>query len=343
FSNPSPERGAPDEFAPLRELRSPLSTSAIRERVLERAAAPALWGQFRNILAEFLVVGVAGAAVFLLAAPGARQGLLPLAYRAANSFVAPHVTDGTNGSDGTNEKNGQSEKISSLRSSQPGIAKDIPIALVNVAAPSEAPPILHSSSFDPQPSSIILRASSLRQAQGRLFNPQPSSFSLQPSSVWFVSASGGAIFSQIRMMGERGEIGVQDGWKTIALSYTSGDGSRDLRDEIAHHSGLTAPLLSKEHNQDFSLLFGATVPVGSFELRAMAGPAYFSSSSAYFNPVTGTTAAPVSLQGFGAAAEVSALYQWNSSFEIGVNGIANYLPRQFTSGLFATLQYRFGP
>ncbi|HET6401536.1 MAG TPA: hypothetical protein VFH95_09075 [Candidatus Kapabacteria bacterium] len=329
-----------DELGPLRELRSPLSVSAIRERVLERSAQPALWGQLRNILAEFVVVGVACAAVFQLAGPVARHGVPLAAYQVANPFIATHVSDGTNGSDRANGKNGVWWKISIVRSSQPGIAKDIPISLVNAAAPSEAPLILHYSPINPPPSSSFLHPSSFYPSVSFL---HPSSFSLQPSPVWFASASGGAVFSHLRMMGERGEIGFQDGWKTIAVSYTSGDGSRDLRDEIAHHSGLTAPLVSKEHNQELSLLLGATMPAGPIGLRAMAGPAYLSSSSAYFNPATGTTGAPVSLQGFGATAEVSALYQWNSSFEIGVNGIANYLPRQFTSGLFASLEYRFGP
>ncbi len=347
FSNASPERGATDELGPLRELRSPLSMSAIRERVLERAAAPALapalWGQFRNILAEFLVIGVAGAALLKIAGPAVQQdlphGTHPSYATARISEAATRI--GANGIGPFDGKKGEREKISIFRSSTPVIAKDIPVALVNAVAPSAAPLIFHSSTtLNLHPSSFKIQTSS--------FSVRPSSFSVAASPVWFASASSGAIFSRIRILGERGEIGFQDGWKTVALSYMTADGSRDLRDELIHHPGMTAPLLSKEHDQEISLLIGATAQAGPFELRAMAGPAYLSSSSAYFSPLSGTTGAPASFQGapsamLGAAAEISALYAFNSSIDAGIAETANYRSGSLTDGLFASIEYRFGP
>ncbi|HZK75927.1 MAG TPA: hypothetical protein VFD13_03380 [Candidatus Kapabacteria bacterium] len=320
-----------DELAPLRELRSPLTTSAIRERVLERAAQPALWGQLRNILAECLVVGVAGAALLKMAGP------VEVHY----TSQATHRSYGTYRSDGTDRTNEVAtahtigsfnstttppERGNAINSDAHNSVVARPVAINNTTE--------ISPSFTPHPSSFILQPSA--------FILHPSSFILPPSPIWFASASGGAIFSQIRMTGERGKIGFEDGWKTIALSYTSGAGSRDLRDELNHHSGATAPLLSKERDQEFSLLLGATTQAGPIGLRAMAGPAYLSSSSTYYSFFTGTTGAPISLQGFGAAAEISVLYPLNSSFEIAIDATANYLPRHFTSGLFASLEYRLG-
>lgn len=319
-----------DELAPLRELRSPHSTSAIRERVLERAASSALWGQLKDILAEVLMVGVAGVGVFLIGGPVAEHRSLHGTPESYETYQADR-TDRSNqmatlsgaNAVGVFHHKAHRAKAGAFPASNLAI-KPIPLSnhtLIPQTFPSLPSLFLHPSSF-------------IRH---------PSSLSLPSSPIWFASVSGGAIFSRLRILGERGEIGFEDGWKTIAFSYMSGDGSRDLRDAIAHHSGSTAILLSRERNQEFSMLLGAAVQAGPFELRAMAGPAYLSSSSVYFNPATGTTAAPVSLQGFGVAAEASAIYQLNSSFEIAINGTANYLPRQFTSGLFASLEYRFGP
>jgi hypothetical protein len=98
--------------------------------------------------------------------------------------------------------------------------------------------------------------------------------------------------------------------------------------------------------EDGSFWSFPNVPIAGTELliafRAMAGPAYLSHSSIYFNLLTGTTGAPVSLQGFGMGTEISACYQSTNSFGIGISCTANYLPRQFTSAIFATLEYRFG-
>lgn len=322
FSNISPERCTTDELGPLRELRSPLSTSAIRERVLERAAAPPLWGQLKNMLAECLVVGVAGAALLKIAGP------MELHY--ASQTIHPsdrtHWTAWTNGTnDVARSHSARANRI---------IPNEAPVYAM---ALNNSPFVLSKSTFRTEPIALRNTVDHLNPILDTRYSP-----STTISPIWFASASGGAIFSHIRMMGERGELGFEDGWKTVALSYASGDGSRDLRDIIAHHLSSTTPILSKERDQEFSLLFGARAQAGPIELRAMAGPAYLSHSSIYFNLLTGTTGAPVSLQGFGVGTEISACYQSTNSFGIGISCTANYLPRQFTSAIFATLEYRFG-
>jgi len=318
-----------DELGPLRELRSPFSTSAIRGHMLERMASASLWGQWRNILAEFLVASVAGLAVLNMAGP------VELHY--AIRPIEVHRTAWKNGT----VKMTEIEKSYNMRANRTN-------RVANHTVLDEKP--LYSIKLDesvPIFSGFTLRTESIGLTRANdYFYPLQNIRYQAPniySSLWFASASGGMIFSQIRMMGEHAEIGFRDEWKTIALSYSRGDGTRDLRDEIAHHPGSTVPILSKESAREFSILMGAAFQEGPLELRAMAGPVFHSSSYAYYTISTGVTSTPSSLQSFGAAAEISALYPMNSSFGIGIACTANYQSRQFTGGLFASIEYQFRP
>ena len=60
-----PEVQAEDElFSPLRDIRSPLSTEAIKTIVFDRISVGySLWGQLRGLIGEFLAVGLVAAII----------------------------------------------------------------------------------------------------------------------------------------------------------------------------------------------------------------------------------------------------------------------------------------
>ncbi len=328
-----------DPLASLRELRSPVSANAIRERVLERVAAISLWSQLRSVMAEALVVGVVAATVLLnMAGPSAHDvpNSSHLTYRpdlsgqiAANFTSSPVVTQ-------------TQVPVAASR-----IARASDQALASFAAlelPSRnlqpTSSILQPLSLNLQPSSLILQPSSL------ILHPSAPEMKVAASNHWFACVSGGATFSELRIMAERGELGFQDGWKTIAVSFTNSNGSRDIHDELVHHPGLTAPFLSNESEQQYSLLLGGTTDFGPVEVRALAGPAYLYSSSSYYAPATGADGAPVSAGALGVSAEVSAFYNISREFQAGITGITCYTPQapnlRRASGLFVSFNYRFG-
>ena len=321
-----------DPFAPLRELRSPAATKAIRERVLERVASVSLWGQLRSVAAEALIVGIAATAILRISAsvphslttsepavlkPNAVS--VPTAIQLAKLEIVSHKASGVSllsaGISSTDLAN-ETLRISSVTSTPPASIEPA------VYVPAKI------SMLALQPMNI------------------PADIHLSFMTSWFASVSGGAMFSELRILAERGEIGFKDGWKTVALAYMNANGAADIRGELLHHPGLTAPFLSKEGEQQFSLLFGANTHVGNFEFRSMVGPSYLYSSSQNYAPASGIATAPAMSAGFGVSAEASVFYSLNSSFQGGITGITSYgssiLNLRQASGLFASFNYCFG-
>ncbi len=347
-----------DGLSPLRELRSPFSTGAIRARVLARTATKSLPLQLKVVLAEALVVGVAGVSVLNIAGPvpGVRDlgtefrvpvsGVRTTDLEPQTSVLGPRISGSIQRDSGLQttvissfvHRNARDERSSAgtysnehasgrLKAMDPGyypveVAFVQPVAIKSIAMPTP----LHTAPYD--------------LPQGEL---RSDGLEIEPSeATWFTSVCGGAVFSQTRMMGERAEIGIEQGWKTLAIAYATSEDSRDVKDELLHHPGLTAPLLSRAGNQEFSILFGACTKAGPLEFRAMAGPAYLFASSAYYNYATGTTGTPAVLRGIGGAAEAAVFYHLNTFVDGGLMGTANYVSHQFTAGLYGSLDIHFG-
>ena len=320
-----------DPLAPLRELRSPIGTRAIRERVLEQVAVAPLWRQLRTVAAEALVVGVAAIAVLRLSVPstGSRMGS---AHLALSQNAEPRSIMASSEPAPLRESRVVSR---AARTSLAAHASEGPVTIFGAIAP-RLPNAIEPAAYTPLKASM--------QPLRSLCTWDNSSAA--PKASWFAAVSGGAMFSELRILAERGEVGLEDGWKTMALSYTNANGAADIHGVLLHHPGLTTPFLSKEGAQQYSLLLGANLHVGEFEFRALAGPTYLYASSQNYDPAIGGATAPTTRSGLGVSAEASVLYSLNSSVEAGVTSIASYGASVFnvrqTSGLFASFNYRFG-
>jgi hypothetical protein len=159
------------------------------------------------------------------------------------------------------------------------------------------------------------------------------------SSFWYATASSGAFFSHLRILAESAEIGLNNGWECLGLSFTNASGNRDLHDVLAHHSSESSVLFG-ESDQTLALLFGANYLMGPVAFKGELGPAYIISSSKFIDPITAAFGPNNVNDKIGMAAEISAFYNVSDFFQAGVTTISSYRTGQFTSGIMISVNLR---
>ncbi len=320
-----------DLLDPLRELRSPLSTEAIKSYVLGHATANfTLWSQIRSLIGEFLAIGVLTA--ISLNVSGFRSNDL---NRNISTFGGEH-TESIATSSGNGMRADHYLRDASIRTrpahynilpsvSSSGIKTPDNTDITTILTP--APKLGHAA--------LTYHASMRDNYREPLQTYQTPLSGME----WFSTFSTGADFSHIRMLGENAEIGIQGGWESIGLSFSNASGEREWHDIQAHHSAASS-LLFNENDQAIALLAGANFSVGPLVCRAELGPAYLFSSTIYLNPATLTLSPSSSTSRIGIAAQVSEFYPINGSLEAGFTEASSVRSGQFISGILISIDIR---
>ncbi len=328
-----------DLFGPLRDLRSPFSPEVIKALVLEQSrSGVSLWMQLRGLLAEFFAFGIVAA--FAVNFTGlardtsepiiSRSGLLPVSaaspIQQSLSLPTPVL-----------------QYLPAYSVSSSSHAASLSPSLTSNLTPKDPHP------FD-VPLSIMLHPG-IRNSNALYLLPKFNSIDneMQPSisdqtilqnSEWFSTVSGGAIFSHLRMVGERAEIGMRlNGWESIGVSFINTNGSRDWHDVLAHHSTASS-LLFSENDESVALMLGGDFSVGAVSGKLEVGPAFLISTGSDVNPATLTLGSEGTTQRFGAEAAVSAYYNLNGFVKAGITGISTWETGQFATGILISVEIR---
>ncbi len=308
------ERG-PDPFLPLRGLNSPLSVERIRAVVAERVAAVSFWTSHRGLLFEWIALGTLALCVSSLSTPsvGPASNHVVLASRSALVEPARTVIQPA-----TFVSRGMRATASTPRLFATVV---VPAALPAVGVEVPSLPVLHSAegrisqvATIPDVSRKLDLAIGLRSTAVR-----PDDETQVPL---FVRMDAGFLFQDFRMTSEGAQIGLTDGWRTIALEARIANSRRDLQDLLLHHpsSGLVR---WSETEQQFGLQAGIEQHFGSISARATMGPGYWVSNMTLVDPISGSQST-TSLQRFGVSAEAAIAYSITPAFQAGVTGIASY-------------------
>ena len=326
-----PELPGEDElFRPLRELRSPLSMEKLKTLVFHPAAGSfSAWSYLWSVAGGILAVGAVAGILYRFSGneQSANHSARPETSIGSEQIVAPSILERSYSAELSyanipNETSHVQRAISQFRTS--GNANAPVIERLSYAEPRALPP------FNSVPKNII----------GQNQNILPTSnFVLHPSPSWYATASSGAVFSHLRLLGEAAEIGVENGWESIGIAFTNASGNRDWHDVLVHRSS-TSSLLFNESDQTVALLLGGNYSIGPVALKGELGPAYIISSSKFIDPVT-EALGPTTVNGrIGAAAEISAFYNFSDFFQAGVTTITSYRTGQFTSGVLVSVNIR---
>src|SRR5581483_5295869 len=316
------DRTKDDLFRPLQELRSPLTTEALRAHTAARIGSLSVFQQFRWLIAEFLLLGAIAAMFVNLSAPISTATFRPKA--AIKELTQPERISYVHEMNPIREQRSHSN-ANIIYFPAPTEHHALTPALQSIDVATAAVPAPMWGSQIPELHSIVSATADSR------------------TPTWTIAGLGGALFEDLRIPSGGGELAFRTGWQVAALSFQAGDASRGLKDLIARDPNGTVPTLFGEHTQRISFLFGAASQVGPFTLQTMVGPSYRVSSLRYFTPATGKTSAPVAIQGLGIAAQADILYPMSGPVSIGLTGMLRYGERQMTSGLSATLEYTFAP
>lgn len=308
------ERG-PDPFLPLRGLNSPLSVERIRAVVAERVAAVSFWTSHRGLLFEWIALGTLALCVSSLSTPsvGPASNHVVLASRSAprGALVEPTRTviqPATFVSRGMRAT--ASRPRHSATAAPPAGGIEVPSL-----------PVLHHAEGR-------ISQVATTQAVSRTLDPAVGlcSTAFRPDDETHVSLfarmDAGFLFQDFRMTSEGAQIGLTDGWRTIALEARIANSRRDLQDILLHHpsNGLVR---WSEAQQQFGLQAGVEQHFGSVSARATMGPGYWVSNMTLVDPISGSQST-TSLQRFGVSAEAAIAYSITPAFQAGVTGIASY-------------------
>jgi hypothetical protein len=317
--NPAEE----DLFEPLRELRSPLSIESIRSLVLEHAAVGvSSWNHMLGVIAELFAVSVIGAILWNSSAPKqeSSRAVAHSGIYSINSTVAAIASE-----------NSQTKwhHIAANRSF------GIPVSSTEAIKISEAEVI---PSIEAR--TVPITRSQIDRSNGSI---PPSIVPASPIgstfSEWFATASAGAVFSHIRMLGESAEIGLNNGWESLGIGFMNASGNRDEHDVLVHHS-TASQLLFDENDQTFALLAGANFSIGPIGCKAECGPAFLFSADNYIDAESGAIT-PLSIhRRMGVEADFSANYSFSDFCQVGITGISTIQNTQFTSGLLVSVTLR---
>jgi hypothetical protein len=331
FSFRSELPGEDDLFGPLRELRSPLSMEKIKTLVFHHASGTfSVWNSLWSFAGGMLAVGAVAGVLYH--------------FSGNETSVKPGVR--------SEASSGSKQSIGSEQAATPSIAEishlNVPDEAFDVhhhnvsqfSVPENADarvvePISHLEACVLPPLDFVPK-NSVEQDQ---IIPHPSSFILSPTPSWYATASSGAVFSHLRLLGEGAEIGIENGWESLGIAFTNASGNRDWHDVLTHHADASS-LLFSESDQTIALLLGANYSIGPVALKGELGPAYIISSSKFIDPVT-EALGPSNVNGrIGAAAEISAFYNFSDFFQAGVTNITSYRTGQFTSGVLVSANIR---
>jgi hypothetical protein len=312
--------GEDDLFSPLRELRSPISMETIKTLVFHHAAGTfSLWNYLWSVTAGVFAVGAVAGVLYHFSGnePATERRIVRASIGSEQTFSSPRVEESHSEVPG---------EISYNR-------RDIPQA--PASGNMEARVLENISPVDARWSHI--ENLGMKGADAPIENPiQPYSFTTPASPSWFATASSGAVFSHLRILGEAAEIGMNTGWESIGIAVTNASGNRDWHDVLAHHSS-TSSLLFSESDQTVALLLGANYSIGPVAMKGELGPAYIISSSKFIDPVTEAFGQSSVTNKIGMAAEVSAFYHVSDFFQAGVTNISSYRIGQFTGSILISV------
>jgi hypothetical protein len=332
FSFRPPHSAESDLLGPLRELRSPVSTEAIKSYVLGRTTANfTLWSQLKSLIGEFLAIGVL-TAISLNVSGFRNSDLSGIVTTVADVHTESIVTNSVNAAGTDHYLHSPSLRT---RSAHYNILPSVSSS--KIRTPEIADPITITNA--PISGSALVTHPPSTPTQNNYLQPLPPYNTPSTSMEWFSTFSTGAVFSRIRMLGENAEIGIQSGWESIGLSFSNASGERDWHDIQNHHSAASS-LLFNENDQAIALMAGANFPVGPLACSAELGPAFLFSSASYLDPATLTLTPGNSTSRFGIAAELSAFYTINGSLKAGITGLSTVQSGQFISGILISIDIR---
>jgi hypothetical protein len=330
---PSVVAGGDLAFLPLRSLNSPLSVERIRAVVAERVAAVSFWTSLRGLIFEWIALGTLALCVSSLSTRSVRVAAGPASNHAGL------VSHGASAEPARTVV--QSATLASRRAlataSTPRLFAIVALPATLPAGEVEAPslPAIHSAEGRITPVATIADVSpKLDPAAGlrsATFRPDDKTH-----VSLFARMDAGFLFQDFRMTSEGAQIGLTDGWKTIAIEARIANSRRDLHDLLLHHSS-NEPLRWSETEQQIGLQLGIEQHFGSVSARATMGPGYWISNMTLVDPISGSQSA-TSLQRFGVTAEASIAYSITQAFQAGVTGIASY-HGSFDSGALLTISF----
>ncbi len=325
--------GEEDLFSPLRELHSPISKEAIKALVFHHAASGfTAWNYLWSIAGGVLAIGAVAGVLYHFSGnePAKKSSVATKSSISSEQIVSSSIPENT--SPENISENSHSNVSNYTSHVQPDISQ-------SPASENANDDVAENISYL-EARSLPIENLGIKSTDTPIENPLLTSYFLPITSPeLYATASSGAIFSHLRILGESAEIGVNNGWESAGIAFTNASGKRDLPDVIAHHASATS-LLFSESDQTIALLFGANYSIGPVAMKGELGPAYIISSSKFIDPVTEVLGSSNVNNRIGMAAEISALYSVSDFFQAGVTSISSYRTGQFTSGLLISVSIR---